>query len=306
MSTGTRNFTSIPRSYIYDLALNSIKDSFAREAFLRLKMMVDNCGRAPGDPSVIAGLLYPGNPPTRKKMSKVIKTWEESGLVMYFQGHGQWFIEVADNYETLRIAGNMKTESGFPEAPPKVVKRWERRFKQKHERKWKRVRNPNTVDTQSEHGTDQVRTQSELSTQQVSLKRRSREGQEKREEENGREGSAEGNHDNTEQNRGADAPVGPDEPTFSLSDLGRGMTICDKIGFDRKIGFKGYEEKDRFLQELSNVWKQDDIPSQVTFREIMMSHVVNRCGGLGFKVPPGWIKLLNDARREIKAKQGAA
>ncbi len=299
MSTGTRNFTSIPRSYIYDLALNSIRDSFTREAFLRLKMMVDNCGRAPGDPSVLAGLLYPGNPPTRKKMTKVIKTWEESGLVMYFQGHGQWFIEVADNYETLRIAGNMKTESGFPEAPPKVVRRWEKRFKQKHGRKWKRVRNPNAVDTQSEQGIDQVRTGYEPSTQQVSLKRRSREGQGKREEENRREGSTEGNRDPS-----AGAPVGSDEPTLSLSDLGRGMTICDQLGFDRKIGFKGYEEKDRFLQELSNIWKANGVPPQVVIREQLMGHVVNRCGGLGFKVPPGWIKLLNDVRREIKAKQG--
>lgn len=283
MAIGTRVSTSIQRSYLYDARFNSIADPLAREAYLRAKLQADNLGRLPGDADTLRGLLFPLGPPSLEAMGSIVKAWVRGGLVLRYKVGRCFFIEIADNGSTMRLVGRMTDRSEFPEPPNNVVKKWEKRFGMKRVQ----LRNPNV-------GKNPVHTESI-----PSIAEGKSEGSQKRSEEKRTEGSAEGNH-----NTGAGAPVGSDEPTFSLSDLGRGMTICDKLGFDRKIGFKGYEEKDRFLQELSNIWKPNEVPAHIVVREQIMGHVVNRCGGLGFKVPPGWIKLLNDVRREIKKQQG--
>lgn len=158
MPTGTRVSTPLPRDYLTDPRLNSLRDPLAREAYFRAKLMCDNLGRLPGDPSTLAGLLYPSAPPSRAVMQKVIASWKKVGLAFYYPHARVWFLEISDTYRTQKIVGNMSKYSDFPPPPSGMISSWEQKFEVKRapiRRKSGKLRS-NDDDTECEHGSDGV------------------------------------------------------------------------------------------------------------------------------------------------------
>ncbi len=174
MPTGTRLTTPLPRDYLTDSRLNSLRDPLAREAYFRAKLMCDNLGRLPGDPSTLAGLLYPSAPPSRAIMQKVIASWKKAGLAFHYPHARVWHIEIADTYKTQKIVGNMSKNSDFPPPPSGMVSSWEQKFGVKRapiRRKSDKSR-PNDGDTECERGSDGV----SLSKVRLSQVEKGREG----------------------------------------------------------------------------------------------------------------------------------
>ena len=158
MPTGTRVSTPLPRDYLTDPRLNSLRDPLAREAYFRAKLIADNLGRLPGDPSTLAGLLYPSAPPSRAVMQKIISSWKRVGLAFYYPHARVYYLEIADTGRTQKILGNMSTFSDFPPPPSGMISSWEQKFGLKRapiRRKYGKSRS-NDDDTECEHGSDGV------------------------------------------------------------------------------------------------------------------------------------------------------
>ena len=174
MPTGTRLTTPLPRDYLTDPRLNVLRDPLAREAYLRAKLITDNLGRLPGDPSTLAGLLYPSAPPSRVVMQKIISSWKRAGLAFHYQNSRIWYLEISDTYRTQRIVGNMSRNSDFPPPPSGMISSWEQKFGLKRapiRRKSGKSRS-NDGDTECERGTDGV----SLSKVKLSQVEKGREG----------------------------------------------------------------------------------------------------------------------------------
>jgi hypothetical protein len=128
MPIGTRLSTPIPRTYIHEERLTSIADPQTREAYLLAKLMADNLGRLPANPATLAGILFPANPPKPGKMSEIIRSWCEAGLVFHYSFGARAFIEIADNGLTSRLVGNMSTQSEYPAPPQEMIDEWVKKF----------------------------------------------------------------------------------------------------------------------------------------------------------------------------------
>jgi hypothetical protein len=277
MPVGTRVSTSIPRAYLYDARLNSIKDPLAREAHFRAKLHADNLGRMPGDADTLRGLLFPMNPPSVKKMKWVLNAWVNHGLVLRYRVGRCWFVEIGDNGSTMKLVGHMTDRSDFPVPPEKTVRAWERRFGVKRIEVSRYEPSTNPVHTELAPGfTSQSQSQSQK----------------------GREG------------KGAESEGSVRETTADLDRLPPKRKAFDSVTelfarvtgnrFDPEKGFNGYGLRGTFTGIVIEQAREHGVPSTAKLQADFMGMVVDACEDTrGIKAPSGWIKVLSDLRREL-------
>lgn len=316
MPHSTRLSTPITRSYLSDQWLNAIDDALAREFFFRAKLACDNLGRLPGDPGMLAGILFPGVPLNRNRVQKVLDVLFKGRLIFYYQVGRQWFVEICDTGLTQTLVGNMSDKSEYPAPPQTMVQKWETFTGRKH-RKIERVRPapvapkdgniPSKDDVQT--GSDDVRTRSnESEPVQTCMPGLVRVGQGL-----GREGLGEAGSDFAEP-ANATLPstvADANQPTGITKTYGEFLTdptsgeslhVLSAGKFLDHVGFKGYKQRDEFLAVIRSCFDAcRDIPlgGKPQAAEFM-GYVVNTCQLQGFKAPKGWMRVLDELRAEAK------
>jgi len=74
-------------------------------------------------------------------------------------------------------------------------------------------------------------------------------------------------------------------------------------GFDADAGFKAYQHVDQFHTVAERIYSgMRSLPNTLETHERFMSQVVNHCSEHGFKAPRGWMRCLNNGRRELDAE----
>jgi hypothetical protein len=158
MPTGTRLSTPIPRSYLTDVRLASVRSPLARESFFRMKLIADNLGRLPGSEGMVGGLLYPAGAPAPSAMKSALKDLERADLIFRYQVGAAFFIEICDTGLTQHLIGNMARRSEYPAPPKKMIEAWQRRTGLQ----WRAIcdsqTRTNVVQTASEPSANGVRT----------------------------------------------------------------------------------------------------------------------------------------------------
>lgn len=310
MPHSTRLSTPITRSYLSDPWLNAIDDALAREFFLRAKLACDNLGRMPGDPGMLAGILFPGVSMNRSRVKKVIDILFKARLIFYYQVGRQWFLEICDTGITQTLVGNMSDKSEYPAPPQGMVKKWESFTGRKHikiERtrtgsdvpRAERIQGMDTVKT----GTNGVHTGLNESEQRTTV----RSGSSQVGHSQGRNGSDFAKPANA-CDRASTAAAKPADKTYGqcIDDPSRDSSLHILSGgkFLADLGFREYEHKDEFLgvvQECFEVRRNIPLggkPEAVEF----MGHVMNRCNAQGFNAPKGWLRSLSELRAEVKGR----
>lgn len=284
MPIGTRLSTPIPRSYLHDERLNSIADPLAREGFLRAKLVCDNRGRLPGNPAMLAGILWPANPPKAAKMSQIIESWSRAGLVFHYSAGTRSFIEITDNGTTSRLVGNMSDQSEYPSPPQELVDKWAKEFGCE----WKPIaRSGNT-------SKDDVRPRSNGSTHvptRIAEEKRvvGSVVEEKRDELVG------SRPDLTDSVDLEDKRFDPDQPTNVdlLAKLFKAVSHGKWVGtkqFQRVVLFK--------LSELKS------LPKNPKDLERLLSVVMDECDSRGskYKWPREWREAIEGLRKQLKER----
>jgi hypothetical protein len=298
MPHSTRLSTPIPRSYLSNMWLNSVDDPLARETFFRMKLACDNLGRLPGDPGMVSGVLFPGNPPPRTKMTKVLETLAKCRLIFWYEVSRQQFIEICDTGITQKLVGFMTDESDYPPPPQRMVEKWESFTGQKREivknlNRSKRVYTGTNRDEPVQTGIDG---QSRLGKGQSQIEQ-SREDSDFAKTANAivpSTATAEEKARAREERTYGEAIMSPT--------LATDLHILTSGHFDRDIGLQGYNHADEFLAVIRSCFEsRREIPLGGRKESAdFMGHVVNACQQQGFKAPPGWIKALSECRREVR------
>lgn len=122
-----RSATPIPRDILTSQRFASIDDPLARELYFRLFLLVDNLGLAPGDPTLLAGLIFPGHAPDATAFLSALQALEGAGLVFLYGPRLNRVVCVADWGQTQSTVGNMSSVSGYPAPPKQMVSAWEKR-----------------------------------------------------------------------------------------------------------------------------------------------------------------------------------
>lgn len=323
MPIGTRLSTPIPRAYLSDPRLAAVKSALAREAFFRMKLTVDNLGRMPGDAAMVAGLLYPSNPPPAAQMAKVLAELDRAGLVLWYRSGPVRFVQVPDTGSTQKIIGHMATSSEYPAPPDELLSKWQK----KTGLAWQAVRVTRDFKGKGSNG---VRTASEPSSNGVSLSQ----------EESCSVvlSSAVLGGDGHDAPAGARSPVGSltsstcrEKEPFSDRDSEGHRTFSQWLGVGEcaelpgqfvgaqalhvlgKLAGGRYQPSLDFATDEGDAWAafaqlvvdafeqlRDEPYCPVVGDEKLMSCVVNIAQNDG-RVRRGWIKLLSDVRRELKS-----
>lgn len=323
MPTGTRLTTPIPRAYLSDSRLASVTDVLARELFFRAKVTVDNLGRMPGEPAMVAGLLYPVSSPPATRTAKALRALDHAGLILWYRFGPQRFICIPDTGATQKIVGHMATTSEYPAPPKELISRWER----KTGLTWQPVR---VASEPKDKGSNGVRTPSEPSSNGVSSRSN---GVSPSQEESCSEESCSAEPSRAE----PDAPDGalsgsvarkekntPDrDQTFAewLGVAGQGVLPGQYVGkqarhiFGKLAGGRYRDELDfqthegeawnAFAQLVVDTFESfwDEQYRPLIGDEKFMSAVVNASHKDG-RVRKGWMRILNDLRRELKSANG--
>lgn len=284
MPIATRLSTPLPRSYLHDERLNSIADTLAREAFLRAKLICDNRGRLPANPGMLAGILFPSNPPRAAKMFSIIQEWSRSGLAFHYQVGSRWFVEFCDNGATSRLVGNMTEDSEYPGPPQELIDNWTKEFGCE----WK------PIGRSWKTGTDDVRTRSN-EFEQVQTRIVEEKGVVgSRVEGNGRElvgrvGSSTNSVDLE------DTRFDPDQPTNHVL-LGE---VFKRVSHDIRIGTKAFQRV--ILLKLSE--RESGIPKKRKDWERFMSSVMDEREARKIPYPREWLDSLSELREKIQESE---
>lgn len=307
MPHSTRLKTLISRSYLCDSWLNAIDDPLAREAFLRMKIAADNCGRLPGGAAMLCGILYPGNPPSRPRMTKILETLAKGQLIFHYHIGRESFVEICDTGRTQELVGYMSDKSEYPPPPQKMIEKWESFTGQKRAA----VKNPNlekryrpTVHT----GIAGTTSPNEPVSTGIAEGVRSQ-GVGVRSEVNRVDSdSAKSADANVPFPSGANAPPAGEERTYgnAIKNPTAAVDLHILTGghFDRERGLKGYGRTDEFLDVVRGCFEdRRELPLGGKKEAAdFMTHVVNRCQGQKpkFDAPRGWMAALSELRRELE------
>jgi hypothetical protein len=308
MPHSTRLSTPITRSYITDMWLNNVDDALAREFFFRAKLAADNCGRLPGSPEMLAGVLFPSIPLTRKRVEKVLADLVKASLIFHYKVGNQWFLEICDTGLTQTLVGNMTDISEYPAPPELMITKWERITGRKHKRIGK-------VRTKSERSSDEVSTGSDgVHTSSYDVKA-VRVGK-------GLVGSGvglslDGVGSDFAKSANAIVPSTATAEEKSPAGMTQSKTYGEFIGdptsgesleilthgkFVDDLGFKSYRHREEFLAVVRSCFdaRRDTPFGGKPEAADFMGHVVNVCVGQGFKAPKGWMRVLGELRAEAK------
>ena len=288
--------------------LNSVDDALAREFFFRAKLAADNCGRLPGSPEMLAGILFPSIPMNRKRVEKVLGDLVKACVIFYYKVGNQWFLEICDTGLTQTLVGNMTDISEYPAPPESMIVKWERITGRTHKRIGK-------VRTRSERSSDEVPTGSDgVYTSSSNVKAvRVGQGLVRSGVGSGLDGTGSDFAKGANASVPSTATAEEKSPTGLTHSKTYGELITDPTSgvslhlltagkFVDDFGFKSYEDREEFLAVVRSCFDaRRDVPFGGKPEAVeFMSHVVNACVGQGFKAPKGWMRMLGELRTEAK------